>query len=41
MYLIISTLEKSDEDAERIIHKLKQKSEDIEVIYAKDLNIKG
>lgn len=41
MNLIVSALEKSDKDSERIINKLKQNINDIEVIYAEDMNIKG
>lgn len=41
MNLIVSTLEKSDKDSERIINKLKQNINNIEVIYAEDMNIKG
>lgn len=41
MNLIISTLEKSDKDLEKIINKLKQNINDVEIIYVEDMNIKG
>lgn len=41
MKIVVSTLEKNDKDSKKIINKLKQNINDIEIIYAEDMNIKG
>lgn len=41
MNLVISTLEKDDNELIRIINKLKEKLVDVEIIYTDEMNIKG